>query len=166
MASGDQGFWNRKRTSLRYLDTQPAPLRNLDEQHDPMPTFYKFGQLWEIPPAAARLGKSLPANTQAFETFLTNLEPMYSAFICAHPRCPKDPDLLRHQAVHGGASPVKLLQRTMGGVLRPRAESHVCFMVPGHRRLFPRQIGFHELGPAPRRNKVSGLQLRAAQRAS
>ena len=58
-----------------------------------MATFYKFGQLWEIPPAAARLGKSLPANTKAFETFLTNLEPMYSAFICAHPRCPKDPDL-------------------------------------------------------------------------
>ena len=58
-----------------------------------MATFYKFGKLWEIPPAAARLGKSLPANTQAFETFLTNLEPMYSAFICAHPRCPKDPDL-------------------------------------------------------------------------
>jgi hypothetical protein len=58
-----------------------------------MATFYKFGKLWEIPPAAARLGKSLPANTQAFETFLTNLEPMYSAFICAHPRCPKDPDV-------------------------------------------------------------------------
>ncbi len=58
-----------------------------------MATFYKFGQLWEIPPAAARLGTSLPANTQAFETFLTNLEPMYSAFICAHPRCPKDLDL-------------------------------------------------------------------------
>src|SRR5580693_5366900 len=58
-----------------------------------MATFYKFGKLWEIPPAAARLGKSLPANTQAFETFLTDLEPMYSAFICAHPRCPKDPDL-------------------------------------------------------------------------
>jgi hypothetical protein len=34
-----------------------------------MATFYKFGKLWEIPPAAARLGKSLPANTQAFETF-------------------------------------------------------------------------------------------------
>jgi hypothetical protein len=58
-----------------------------------MATYYKFGQLWEISPAAARLGKSLPANTKAFETFLTNLEPMYSAFICAHPRCPKDPDL-------------------------------------------------------------------------
>lgn len=58
-----------------------------------MATFYKFGKLWEIPPAAARLGKSLPANTQAFETFLTNLEPMYSAFITAHARCPKDPDL-------------------------------------------------------------------------
>jgi hypothetical protein len=58
-----------------------------------MATFYKFGKLWEIPPAAARLRTSLPANTQAFETFLTNLEPMYSAFICAHPRCPKDPDL-------------------------------------------------------------------------
>jgi hypothetical protein len=58
-----------------------------------MATFYKFGKLWEIPPAAARLGKSLPANTQAFETFLTDLEPMYSAFITAHPRCPKDPDL-------------------------------------------------------------------------
>jgi hypothetical protein len=27
-----------------------------------MATFYKFGKLWEIPPAAARLGKSLPAN--------------------------------------------------------------------------------------------------------
>jgi hypothetical protein len=62
-----------------------------------MATFYKFGKLWEIPPAAARLRTSLPANTQAFETFLTNLEPMYSAFICAHPRCPKDPDL---PAVH------------------------------------------------------------------
>ena len=58
-----------------------------------MATFYKFGKLFEIPPAAARLGKSLPANTQAFETFLTNLEPMYSNFIMAHPRCPKDPDL-------------------------------------------------------------------------
>jgi hypothetical protein len=59
----------------------------------PMATFYKIGKLWEIPPAAARLGKSLPANTQAFETFLTNLEPMLSNFITAHPRCPKDPDL-------------------------------------------------------------------------
>ncbi len=58
-----------------------------------MATFYKFKKLWEIPPAAARLGKSLPANTKVFETFLTNLEPMYSAFICAHPRCPKDADL-------------------------------------------------------------------------
>jgi hypothetical protein len=58
-----------------------------------MATFYKFGKLWEIPPAAARLGKSLPAHTQAFETFLTNLEPMLSNFITAHPRCPKDPDL-------------------------------------------------------------------------
>ncbi len=58
-----------------------------------MATFYKFGKLWEIPPAAARLRTSLPANTQAFETLLTNLEPMYSAFITAHPRCPKDPDL-------------------------------------------------------------------------
>jgi hypothetical protein len=58
-----------------------------------MPTFYKFGKLWEIPPAAARLGASLPANTQAFETFLTDLEPMLSIFIMAHPRCPKDPDL-------------------------------------------------------------------------
>ncbi len=58
-----------------------------------MATFYKFGKLWEIPLAAARLGKSLPANTQAFETFLTNLEPMLSNFITAHPRCPKDPDL-------------------------------------------------------------------------
>jgi hypothetical protein len=58
-----------------------------------MTPFYKFGKHWEIPPAGARVGTSLPANTQAFETFLTNLEPMYSAFICAHPRCPKDPDL-------------------------------------------------------------------------
>ena len=58
-----------------------------------MATFYKFGKLWEIPPAAARLGTSLPANTRAFETFLTNLEPMYSNFICAHPRCPANPDL-------------------------------------------------------------------------
>jgi hypothetical protein len=58
-----------------------------------MATFYKFGKLWEIPPAAARLRTSLPANTQAFETFLTNLEPMYSLFITAHPRCRKDPDL-------------------------------------------------------------------------
>ena len=58
-----------------------------------MATFYKFGKLWEIPPAAARLGKSPPATTQAFETLLTNLEPMYSGFITAHPRCPKDPDL-------------------------------------------------------------------------
>jgi hypothetical protein len=58
-----------------------------------MATFYKFGKLWEIPPAAARLGTSFPANTQAFETLLTNLEPMYSEFITAHPRCPKDPDL-------------------------------------------------------------------------
>jgi hypothetical protein len=58
-----------------------------------MATFFKFGKLWEIPPAAARLGKSLPANTQAFETFLTDLEPMLSNFITAHPRCPKDPDL-------------------------------------------------------------------------
>jgi hypothetical protein len=58
-----------------------------------MATFYKFGKLWEIPPAAARLRTSFPANTQAFETLLTNLEPMYSGFITAHPRCPKDPDL-------------------------------------------------------------------------
>ena len=58
-----------------------------------MATFYKFGKLWEIPPAGARLGTSLPANTQAFETFLTNLEPMYSNFIMAHPRYPKEPDL-------------------------------------------------------------------------
>ncbi len=58
-----------------------------------MATFYKFGTLFQIPPAAARLRTSLPANPQAFENFLTNLEPMYSAFICAHPRCPKDPDL-------------------------------------------------------------------------
>jgi hypothetical protein len=58
-----------------------------------MATFYKFDKLWEIPPAAARRGKSLPANTQAFETFLTNLEHMFSNFITAHPRCPKDPDL-------------------------------------------------------------------------
>jgi hypothetical protein len=66
---------------------------NLDKQLDPMATFYKFDKLWEIPPAAARLGTSLPASTQAFETPLTNLEPMYSAFITGHPRCPKDPDL-------------------------------------------------------------------------
>jgi hypothetical protein len=66
---------------------------NQDEQLDPKATFYKFGKLWEIPPAAARLGTSLPATTQAFETLLTNLEPMYSGFITAHPRCPKDPDL-------------------------------------------------------------------------
>jgi hypothetical protein len=68
-----------------------------------MATFYKFGKLWEIPPAAARLGKSLPANTQAFETFLTYLEPMLSNFIMAHPRCPKDPDLpaIRY-AIRGG----------------------------------------------------------------
>jgi hypothetical protein len=58
-----------------------------------MATFYKFGKLWEIPPAAARLGTSLPVNTRAFETFLTNLEPMLSNFICAHPRCPANPDL-------------------------------------------------------------------------
>ena len=58
-----------------------------------MATFYKFGKLWEIPPAAARLGKSQPANTTAFETFLTNLEPMFSNFIMAHPRCPTNPDL-------------------------------------------------------------------------
>jgi hypothetical protein len=58
-----------------------------------MATFYKFGKLWEIPPAAARLDKSRPANTQAFETLLTNLEPVLSNFITAHPRCPKDPDL-------------------------------------------------------------------------
>jgi hypothetical protein len=58
-----------------------------------MATFYKFGKLWEIPPAAARLRTSLPASTQAFETFLTNLEPMLSNFVTAHPRCPKDPDL-------------------------------------------------------------------------
>jgi hypothetical protein len=56
-----------------------------------MATFYKFGKLWEIPPAAARLGKYLPANTQAFETFLTDLEPMLSNFITAHPRCPNGP---------------------------------------------------------------------------
>src|ERR1700730_9925688 len=62
-----------------------------------MATFYKFGKLWEIPAAAARQGKSLPANTQAFETFLDNLEPMLSNFITAHPRCPKNPDL---PAVH------------------------------------------------------------------
>jgi hypothetical protein len=61
-----------------------------------MATFYKFGKLWEIPPAAARLGKSLPANTQAFETFLTNLEPMRSEFICAHPRCHPDLPAVRY----------------------------------------------------------------------
>jgi hypothetical protein len=58
-----------------------------------MATFYKFGKLWEIPPAAARLGRDLPANTRAFETFLTDLEPMLSEFICAHPLCPPNPDL-------------------------------------------------------------------------
>jgi hypothetical protein len=106
-----------------------------------MATFYKFGKLWEIPPAAARLGTSFPANTQAFETFLTNLEPMYSAFICAHPRCPKDPDLpLCDQGVHGGAGAVKLHERTLGGVLRSSTESHLCFMVPGHHRLLPIDI--------------------------
>jgi hypothetical protein len=35
----------------------------------------------------------LSANTQAFETFLTELEPMLSQFICAHPLCPKNPSL-------------------------------------------------------------------------
>jgi hypothetical protein len=39
------------------------------------------------------MGCHLPANTQAFETFLTDLEPMLSAFIGAHPRCPANPDL-------------------------------------------------------------------------
>jgi hypothetical protein len=39
-------------------------------------------------------------------------------------------------------------------------------VVPGHHRLFPRQTGFLNPGPAPRRNKVSGLHCRAAQRAS
>jgi hypothetical protein len=58
-----------------------------------MATFNKFEKVWEIPPAAARLGTSLPANTKAFETFLTDLEPMLSEFMTAHPRCPKDPDL-------------------------------------------------------------------------
>ena len=95
MASGEKDFLERRSLTFwlqvsKYLEgsaTEPGRATN------PMATFYKFGQLWQIPPAAARLGKSLPANTQAFETFLTNLEPMYSAFICAHPRCPKDPDL-------------------------------------------------------------------------
>jgi hypothetical protein len=58
-----------------------------------MATFFKFGKLWEIPPAAARLGASFPANTKAFETLLTDLEPMLSNFIRAHPRCPANPDL-------------------------------------------------------------------------
>jgi hypothetical protein len=59
---------------------------------NPMPTFYKFGKLWDIPPAAARLGASLPANKR------TDLEPMLSAFIAAHPRHPANPDMpaIRH----------------------------------------------------------------------
>jgi hypothetical protein len=95
MASGEKDFLERRSLTFwlqisKYLE---GSARNPGRATNPMATFYKFGQLWEIPPAAARLGKSLPANTQAFDTFLTNLEPMYSAFICAHPRCPKDPDL-------------------------------------------------------------------------
>src|SRR5205807_5507302 len=39
------------------------------------------------------------------------------------PRPARSP--LRHQGVHGGAGAVKLLQGTLGGVLRPGAESHV-----------------------------------------
>jgi hypothetical protein len=72
---------------------------------------------------------------------------------------------LRHHGVHGGAGAVKLLQGTLGGVLRPGAESHVCFMVPRHRRLFPRQARFHEPGPAPHRNKAfrSSLPSRLAR---
>jgi hypothetical protein len=58
-----------------------------------MATFYNFDKLWQIPPAAARLGANLPASKQAFETFRTDLEPMLSEFICAHPRCPADPDI-------------------------------------------------------------------------
>ncbi|MGH6811355.1 MAG: hypothetical protein ACREDM_03120 [Methylocella sp.] len=47
-----------------------------------------------MPKAAAnRLGCNLPANTRAFETFLTDLEPMLSEFIGAHPRCLANPDL-------------------------------------------------------------------------
>ena len=134
-----------------------------------MATFFKFGQLWEIPPAAARLGKSLPANTQAFETFLTNLEPMYSAFITAHPRCPKDPDLpaVRYaiKQFMEAQAPSNFFKERWAASYDP-ARKVTCFMVPGHRRLFPRQIGFHDPRPAPRRNKVSGLHCRAAQRAS
>jgi hypothetical protein len=70
-----------------------VPPRNPGRATNPMATFYKFGKLWDIPPAAARLGKSLPANKQAFATFRTDLEPMLTAFICAHPRCPKAADL-------------------------------------------------------------------------
>jgi hypothetical protein len=58
-----------------------------------MATFFKFGKLWDIPPAAARLGANLPANKRTFETLLTDLEPMLSEFIAAHPRCPAHPDL-------------------------------------------------------------------------
>ena len=49
----------------------------------------------------------------------------------------------------------RALQGTLGGVLRPGAESHVCFMVLGHRLLFPRQTGFHDPGRAPVEPKPS-----------
>jgi hypothetical protein len=58
-----------------------------------MATFFKFGILWEIPPAAAALGRNLPANHMAFIKFLADLEPMLSQFICAHPLCPATPSL-------------------------------------------------------------------------
>src|SRR5580704_6341736 len=102
-----------------------------------MATFYKFGKLWEIPPAAARLGKSLPANTQAFETFLTNLEPMLSNFITAHPRCPKDPDLpaIRYaiKEFMERQAPSNFMKERWAASLRSSAESHLCFLVPRHR---------------------------------
>ncbi len=62
-----------------------------------MATFFKFGILWEIPPAAAALGRNLPANHMAFIKFLADLEPMLSQFITAHPLCPKNPSL---EAIH------------------------------------------------------------------
>jgi len=123
-----------------------------------MATFYKIGKLWEIPPAAARLGKSLPANTQAFETFLTNLEPMLSEFICAHPRCAKrSPDLpaVRYaiKAFMEEQAPSNLMKERWAASYDPaRKVTYVSW--------------FHDPGLAPRRNKVSGLHCRAAQRAS
>jgi hypothetical protein len=135
-----------------------------------MATFYKFGRLWEIPPAAARLGRNLPAKTRGFELFLANLEPMLSAFICAHPRCPKDPDLpaVRYaiKEFMEEQAPSNCAKERWAASYAPARKVTYVSMVLGHHRFFPRRTRFHDTGPAPHRTKASRLRRRAAQRAS